>query len=1017
MSDPTIYPDSDTINYFAEYANIKETPTISGFKLQKYQKFARNFINVNTPFNNLFVFHGTGAGKTLLATLIAEEYKNFLLRNTDIEGYIYIIGSYASQENFVKEIIGRGGNIANQIPPEEDNPYISNQERRELEELEKLVRVQRDKYIFQFNRMHKRYIRNRLKVAGYRFMSYQKFRTDSPKNINNSLIIIDEMHSLLNKNEFAKALMNLVDVSHNYKLVGLSATPMFNEPKDIVDFFNLMFKEKDRLKYEDIFIRENELREGGLEFLQKKVKGIVSHIRGLNPKTFPERIEHGTKPPGLKYTNVVRVPMSKLQYKAYVEKEERGTIKYDLKHDIRYITNFVIPGPDGEPLYKKLEMELLTAPKDYLQKMGIEVRKVRNDVIITGDFLKEENLIKWSPKYLKCLQNINNEEGHIFIFNTFVHNVGIKLFAEILHVNGYDPYGDAPNENSRHYLSGEKYSEWMKKNPDKPFKSAKYFVYHKDVSPDERARILRVFNSKANIDGAEIKIILGSQLTRETIDLKRVRYIHILNYQENFSRLEQIIGRGIRYMSHSDVPVKRVEVFKYVSSMPEYKSLSAEELEYLDDESKYITIKKIERALKMAAVDCQFNREFNIFPEEFEKYKNTIICDYTECNYKCINDYIPEEKIDFMYKLFYQDFEVYDAIEYIKVLFKTHPVLDFITITEMIQMDLDIIKLALNRIIEEQIVIRHGSIPGYLIKIENNYLFQPRSIDDISIGINLRISGSNVERKRTINNEIFQVIQENRSKKKISIDGIYAQLKELENNFGMYGVTISKLTHEYKLALIEKAIIDYYVAYNEKKKLNTISFNVLRYFKRYLIDEKQLERDPDFNHSNYDLYFRSISFDKPSTDKLFVGHYLGYKPRMLDKKTMTFYEIDPSEIISQRKMRVSAKENPYIIGYIDKNSKGELVFKLRYTGELQDVTDQRRQQRGFVCSQVNDKAKLLSIMKALDIKINKRKKAEYKTSDLCDLIEADLREKQAYSNKNNLGIRWFYDYIHPANIL
>ena len=33
----------------------------------------------------------------------------------------------------------------------------------------------------------------------------------------------------------------------------------------------------------------------------------------------------------------------------------------------------------------------------------------------------------------------------------------------------------------------------------------------------------------------------------------RFRHIFIMNYQENFPRIDQIIGRGIRYKSHSDL--------------------------------------------------------------------------------------------------------------------------------------------------------------------------------------------------------------------------------------------------------------------------------------------------------------------------------------------------------------------------------------------------------------------------------------------------------------------------------
>ena len=44
----------------------------SGFKLSKNQKFLKNFISTNTPYNSILLYHGTGVGKNLPEITLAK---------------------------------------------------------------------------------------------------------------------------------------------------------------------------------------------------------------------------------------------------------------------------------------------------------------------------------------------------------------------------------------------------------------------------------------------------------------------------------------------------------------------------------------------------------------------------------------------------------------------------------------------------------------------------------------------------------------------------------------------------------------------------------------------------------------------------------------------------------------------------------------------------------------------------------------------------------------------------------
>ena len=103
----------------------------------------------------------------------------------------------------------------------------------------------------------------------------------------------------------------------------------------------------------------------------------------------------------------------------------------------------------------------------------------------------------------------------------------------------------------------------------------------------------------------------------EGITLESTSEVHILDVYYNFGRVEQIIGRAIRQCKHYDIwrkPFPVVKVYKYVVKMNEKDNkLSSEENLYRKAELKYLLVKKVERAMKKASIDCQINYSGNVF--------------------------------------------------------------------------------------------------------------------------------------------------------------------------------------------------------------------------------------------------------------------------------------------------------------------------------------------------------------------------------------------------------------------
>jgi hypothetical protein len=90
----------------SSYKEIKEyRDKICGGRVSLYthQSFLANFINPNTPYKGLLIFHGVGTGKTITAISIAENFKNLVLKyNTKI--YVLVPGPFL-KENFKDDII------------------------------------------------------------------------------------------------------------------------------------------------------------------------------------------------------------------------------------------------------------------------------------------------------------------------------------------------------------------------------------------------------------------------------------------------------------------------------------------------------------------------------------------------------------------------------------------------------------------------------------------------------------------------------------------------------------------------------------------------------------------------------------------------------------------------------------------------------------------------------------------------------------------------------------------------
>ena len=96
-------PENEKLDSYQQIKDYRDKICGGKFNLYTHQSFLSNFINPNTPYKGLLIFHGVGTGKTGTAISIAENFKDMVIKyNTKI--YVLVPGPLL-KENFKDEII------------------------------------------------------------------------------------------------------------------------------------------------------------------------------------------------------------------------------------------------------------------------------------------------------------------------------------------------------------------------------------------------------------------------------------------------------------------------------------------------------------------------------------------------------------------------------------------------------------------------------------------------------------------------------------------------------------------------------------------------------------------------------------------------------------------------------------------------------------------------------------------------------------------------------------------------
>ena len=704
---------------------------------REQQAILPNFISPNTNYKGVILMHGVGSGKTMTAIRVAEQFKEQVKKyNTKI--FVLVPGPN-TRENFRKELLTTTGETYLK-----NKDALNQMTKGEVDQAKKLALYGALQYykIMSYKTFYKKVLGekivekkivndNKIK-SSYRKNAEGEFErelvVDRIVNMNNAILIVDEAHNI-SGNEYGEALKKIIKNSENLRVILLTATPMINLADEIIDLLNFIRPLNDQIQRDKVFTPEKnyamKIKPGGLDYLKEKARGYISFYRGSIPYTFAKRVEKGVIPAGMLFTPVIKCFMSTFQYLTYIETTKN--IEDTLDKGSSAASNFVFPGlnKDKTELIGYYSTEGMNTVISQINTDGAKLRSLINKQIfnnklskgdeenfifenekksITGLILKLEYLKKFSIKFYKLIKRLGDlVEGKkgsatAFVYSNLVKAGGMELFAEALIQNGYLEYNDDSKsydikDETLDYKTGLTYLDYKKsKNNINDFKPATFILVTgssdesgEDVPEIKQKIINDVFNNANNIDGQNIKFVLGSRVMNEGVTLKNCKEVHIIDVFFNIPKAEQVIGRAIRMCVHQDVisdnyKFPKVHVFRYVVALNDKKSteLSTDELLYQKAEIKYLTVKEIERGLKEIALDCPLLLHANMFPEELEKYSKCVpptleninsgkqicpaLCDFKRCELKCDSNKLNEKYWDAK-KLTYKDIKK-DDINY-----------------------------------------------------------------------------------------------------------------------------------------------------------------------------------------------------------------------------------------------------------------------------------------------------------------------------------------------------------------
>jgi superfamily II DNA or RNA helicase len=367
-----------------------------------------------------------------------------------------------------------------------------------------------------------------LKPSDVTVISYEALARN-PEKYNSSaysIVVIDEVHRIRNTGTKMKTSLDTTLLSTpDARVLGLTATPVFNKPEDLGVIVNTISRKK-------ILPEDSKSFANQFMSIEKYEPGFFARLGGATPGV-----------------------TTKLKNLSVLENSLRGRVDYfDAKSDPEYLKMFpssserevtVTMTPEQQAVYQYLEGRIPRALRTKINK-GLPlskqeasqlnsfltgVRQAANTPVeyMTDPSIREKNYL--SPKIQRIADDFDSSAK------------GSPGFKGVVYSN-YLKSGLAP---ARDALVNKGY---------------RAEVFSGELSAKEKKKIIDAYNA------GDLDAMLVSSAGSEGLDLKGTRMVQVMEPHFNAAKIDQVIGRAIRYGSHTHLPEdqRKVEVLRYYSA-------------------------------------------------------------------------------------------------------------------------------------------------------------------------------------------------------------------------------------------------------------------------------------------------------------------------------------------------------------------------------------------------------------------------------------------------------------------
>jgi len=334
-------------------------------------------------------------------------------------------------------------------------------------------------------------------------------------------VIMDEAHRLRNpdteQTRVAKQLAEATD-----QLYLLSGSPIVNAPADLAPLMEMLTQETTTPEaFNEKYLSSKPVTPSWIDRWKGVTPGVVHDIK--NKKKLHEALRGKVD-----YHEPAESPVAR--------EEER--IVVDMSPEQEQLHNEFY-GTLPSSLRRKLDMQFPLSKSEQRSFLAF-LSGPRQVALSTAPWQSEEDRAKTglsqSPKLQRAISELEAQieedpESRAVVFSNFI-TAGLEPYAAALEAKKI-PHG----------------------------------IFHGGLNDKQRAELVNKYNS------GDLRVLLMGPSGGEGLSLEGTKLIQLLDPHWNETRLNQAIGRGIRYDSHKHLPEKdrKVKVQRFISQLPEKK--------------------------------------------------------------------------------------------------------------------------------------------------------------------------------------------------------------------------------------------------------------------------------------------------------------------------------------------------------------------------------------------------------------------------------------------------------------